>query len=315
MKVYRSLEEIDGGFGPCALTIGNFDGVHAGHRTILRRTAALAREKGWKASALTFHPHPLKIVAPERAPKLLSTPDERVAMMAEEGIEQVLILPFTLDLMRMPPEQFALGIVCERLGAKAVLVGGNFRFGHRHAGDTRMLAEFGRRCGFEVEAMPPVRIRGRVVSSSEIRAVVGEGRVALAARLLERPFALTGAVVTGRGVGSKQTVPTLNLAPETEVLPATGVYATRTTDAESGRAWDSITNVGYRPTFNDTPGLTIETHLISHFEGDAPRRIRVAFLARLREERKFDTPEGLREQILTDIARAQTLFRRIRGKI
>ncbi|HWR54399.1 MAG TPA: bifunctional riboflavin kinase/FAD synthetase [Bryobacteraceae bacterium] len=315
MKVYRSLDEIDHGFGPCALTIGNFDGVHAGHRRILRRVAALARERGWKASAMTFHPHPLKIVAPERAPKLLSTPEERIAIMAEEGIGQVLILPFTPELMRMSPEEFAQSVVCNRLEAKAVLVGGNFRFGHRHAGDTAMLAEFGRRCGFAVEAVPPVTVRGRIVSSSEIRRVVGAGRVALAARLLERPFVLSGSVVKGRGVGSKQTVPTLNLEPETEVLPATGVYATRTLDADGTRCWDSITNVGYRPTFDDASGLTIETYLMDPLEGAAPQRIRVAFLTRLREERKFANPDDLKVQILKDVMRAKRFFRRIEGKV
>jgi riboflavin kinase/FMN adenylyltransferase len=314
VKVYHSLDEIDHGFGPCALTIGNFDGVHAGHRRILRRVAALARERGWKASAMTFHPHPLKIVAPERAPKLLSTPEERVAIMAEEGIEQVIILPFTAELMRMPPEEFAQRIVCERLEARAVLVGGNFRFGHRHAGDTAMLAEFGRRCGFQVDAVPPVQVRGRIVSSSEIRNIVREGRVALAARLLERPFALSGPVVKGRGVGSKQTVPTLNLEPETEVLPATGVYATRTTDSDDRRCWDSVTNVGYRPTFGDAPGLTIETFLMDPLDGPAPKRIRVAFLTRLREERKFDNPDELKGQILKDVIRAKRFFGRISGK-
>lgn len=313
MKVYHSLDEIDHGFGPCALTIGNFDGVHAGHRRILRRVAALARERGWKPSALTFHPHPLKIVAPERAPKLLSTPEERVEIMAEEGIEQVLILPFTPELMRMPPKEFAQGIVCDRLDAKAVLVGGNFRFGHLHAGDTTMLAEFGRRCGFYVDAVPPVNVRGRIVSSSEIRKVVGAGWVALAARLLERPFALSGAVVKGRGVGSTQTVPTLNLTPDTEVLPANGVYATRTTDADDGRCWNSVTNVGYRPTFDDDRGLTIETFLMEPLEGATPRRIRVAFLTRLREERKFAGPNELKKQILKDVVRAKNFFRRIAG--
>lgn len=315
MRLYRSLAEIDAAFGPCALSIGNFDGVHAGHRALLRRVAALARERCLKASALTFHPHPLSVVAPERAPKLLSTPEERAELMAGEGIEQVLILPFTPELMHMSPEDFAEKIVCERLGAKAVVVGDNFRFGYRHSGDTAMLARFGRECGFDVEALPPVVVRGRVVSSSEIRKLAAEGRVALVARLLGRLFALTGRVVKGRGVGSRHTVPTLNLAPETEVIPATGVYATRTTSVDDGGRWDSITNVGYRPTFDDAPGLTIETFLISQFERPAPARIRVEFLSRLREERKFESPAALKAQILADVARAKKLFRRIGDKV
>ncbi len=309
MKVYRGLEELDHNFGPSALTIGNFDGLHAGHRQIIRRVVALARERGWKPSALTFHPHPLKIVAPERAPKLLTTPEERVELMRAEGIEQVLILPFTPELRRMSPRDFACDIVAARLDAKAVLVGDNFRFGHMHAGDTAALAGFGRECGFEVEAIPALRIRGRFVSSSEVRRLAHAGQVALAGRLLERPFALSGAVVKGRGVGSKHTVPTLNLAPATEVLPSFGVYATRTTDLDDSRRWASVTNVGCRPTFADCSDLAIETYLLDPFAGETPRRIRVEFLTRLREERKFDSPDALKTQILKDVARARKYFR------
>jgi riboflavin kinase/FMN adenylyltransferase len=155
-------------------------------------------------------------------------------------------------------------------------------------------------------------MRGRVVSSSEVRRLVQEGRVALAGRMLERPFALAGPVVKGRGVGSKQTVPTLNLAPETEVLPATGVYATRATDLDDGRRWPAVTNAGYRPTFEDAQGLTIETFLLKPLEGASPRRIRVEFCARLREERQFDSPEALKAQILKDAERAAKYFRRTR---
>ncbi len=309
MKVYRGLAELDHEFGPCALTIGNFDGLHAGHRRIIRRVVALARERGWKPSALTFHPHPLKIVAPERAPKLLTTPEERVELMRAEGIEQVLILPFTPELMQMSPRAFACEIVAGRLDAKTVLVGDNFRFGHYHAGDTAALAQYGRECGFEVEAIPALRMRGRVVSSSEVRKLAQAGQVALAGRLLERPFALAGRVVKGRGVGSKHTVPTLNLAPATEVLPLFGVYATRTWDNGSDRHWASVTNVGCRPTFSDCHDLAIETYLLDPFDGPTPERIRVEFLTRLREERRFGSPEELRAQILKDVARARKYFR------
>ena len=204
-------------FGPSALTIGNFDGVHAGHREILRRVVELARQRGWKPSVLAFDPHPARIVAPERAPRLLTTPEERALLMREEGIEQVLILPFTRELAGFTPERFVREIVVERLEARAVLVGDSFRFGHEHAGDTRLLAELGRRHGFLVEAVPAIRLRGRAVSSSEVRRLIQEGNVALAARLLARPYALAGEVVAGQGIGSKQTVPTLNLAPAADV--------------------------------------------------------------------------------------------------
>jgi riboflavin kinase / FMN adenylyltransferase len=300
-------------FGPSALTIGNFDGVHAGHREILRRVVELARERGWKPSVLTFDPHPARVVAPERAPRLLTTPEERARLMREAGIEQVLILPFTRELAGFSPERFVREIVVERLEARAVLVGDNFRFGHQHSGDTRLLEELGRRDGFLVEAVPAIRMRGRVVSSSEVRRLIEAGNVALAARLLARPYALAGEVVAGQGIGSKQTVPTLNLAPAAGVQPACGVYITRTTDPEAGRRWNSVTNIGTRPTF-DGESVTVETFLLDPLTGASPRGIRVEFLRRLREERRFDDAAALKRQILRDVGRAQTYFRRVPGR-
>ncbi len=307
--ILRSLEEAAGRFGPCALTIGNFDAVHVGHRRILRRVVEIAIENGWKASALTFEPHPAAIVAPERAPRLMTTPQQRAAMMEAEGIGQVLILPFTRELSRLSPEEFARDVLHEALDARAVLVGENFRFGHRHAGDTRVLAELGSRYGFRTEVVPAVRVRGRLVSSSEVRRLVQAGNVRLACRLLGRPYALEGEVVHGFGIGSKQTVPTLNLKPAADVLPTNGVYVTRTTDLDSSRSWRSVTNIGYRPTFGgDT--LSIETHLLDALEGATPARIRVEFLHRLRGERKFPSPEALKTQILRDVHRARVYLGR-----
>ena len=153
-RIYRSLNELDGSGIRRAVTIGNFDGVHAGHRRIFRRVAALARERGWRAAAMIFEPHPAKVVAPERAPRLLATPDERCVLMAEEGIEEVLILPFKPEIAALSPEEFARDILVAKLGAAAVIVGANFHFGHRQAGDTRRLAELGRVCGFLTEVVP-----------------------------------------------------------------------------------------------------------------------------------------------------------------
>lgn len=307
-RIYHGLDELDHQFGPCALTIGNFDGLHAGHRRIVRRAVALARANGWKAAALTFHPHPATIVAPERAPQLLTTPEERAALMAEEGIEQVLILPFTHDTSLIEPELFAKKVIAGRLGARVVLVGDNFRFGHLHAGDTQLLAEIGQRCGFATEVISAVRMRGSIVSSSEIRRLIAAGRVSLACRLLERPYALKGEVVSGRGIGSKHTVPTLNLSTAQALLPATGVYVTSTREPETGRTWSSITNVGFRPTF-DGSGISIETFLLEPLAGESPRIIEVEFLLRLRDEHKFADAAALKSQILKDVARTKKYFR------
>src|SRR5690242_18344082 len=216
MKIYRNLEGTPPDFGPSVLTIGNFDGVHFGHRRILRRLIELARKHGWKPSVLTFDPHPTRVVAPDRAPLLMTSPDRRAELMEEEGVEQVLILPFTRELAQLSPGEFVSSILAGRLGARAVLVGDNFRFGHKHAGNVRLLTELGKRYGFETEVVPAVQWRGRAVSSSGIRELIQAARVSLAARLLQHAYALEGEVVGGRGIGSKQTVPTLNLSTATE---------------------------------------------------------------------------------------------------
>jgi riboflavin kinase/FMN adenylyltransferase len=311
LKIYRSLSEVPPDFGPSALTIGNFDGVHYGHRRILRRVVELARERGWRPSVLTFHPHPTRVVAPGRTPPLLSSPEERAQFMREEDIGQVLILPFTMELAQLSPEEFARKLLVETLGARAVLVGENFHFGHKQAGNVAVLADLGRKLGFETEIVGAVNCRGRMVSSSGVRELIRAGNVALAARFLTHPYAIEGYVVSGRGVGSKHTVPTLNLATSAEVLPARGVYVTRTHDLADSRRWHSITNIGYRPTFGVSEQLSIETFLLDALAGEPPSHIRLEFLRRVREERAFESPAALREQILKDVRSAQAYFRRL----
>lgn len=310
MRVYRKLEDVPPDFGPCAITIGNFDGVHAGHRRILRRLRVLAVAHGWKASVLTFDPHPTRVVAPERAPQLMTSPEGRIPLMEEEGVEQVLIMPFDRQVALLSPEQFVRQLLVEKLGARVVLVGDNFRFGHRQAGTVATLRHLGEELGFETEIVPAVHCRGQLVSSSGIRRLIATGRAALAARFLERPYSLEGEVAPGRGVGSRETVPTLNLVPAAALIPAVGVYITRTCDPDSGRRWNSITNVGYRPTFGASEQLTIETFLLEPLDGDTPRRISVEFLERVRDERKFASPEQLKSQIMKDVSVAQRYFRR-----
>ncbi len=313
MKIYRSLEEVPGDFGPCALTIGNFDGVHCGHRRILRRLVELAREHGWKAAVVTFDPHPTRLVSPDRAPRLLTTPERRAQLMGEEGIEQVLIIPFTRQMAQLPAEEFVSKVLVGRLGARAVLVGDNFRFGRGHAGNVHSLEGWGSKYGFRVEIVRAVAWRGRVVSSSGIRQLIQAGRVSLAARHLLRPHRLEGDVVSGRGIGSRQTVPTLNLATRAEAIPAGGVYVTRTIDPATGRRWNSITNIGFRPTFGPSELMTVETFLLDEFDGNTPHSIQVDFLWRLRVEMRFHSPEALKAQIMKDVAAARRYFRRLKA--
>jgi riboflavin kinase / FMN adenylyltransferase len=311
-RVFRSLEEVPADFGPSALTIGNFDGVHAAHRSILRRLVAVARERALWPSALTFDPHPTKVVAPQRAPKLMSSLDERCTLMRREGIQQVLILPFDRAVAQLTPEEFVERVLVTKMGARAVLVGHDFRFGHKQAGNAHVLEELGRRYGFTTEVIGAMKLRGRLVSSTAVRQLIGEGQVAQAARLLERPYSLSGVVVAGHGVGSKQTVPTLNLSTEAEVLPRRGVYITRTRDLDGSRVWPSVTNIGYRPTFGGDSEISIETFLLDPLGGDTPRHIRVEFLWCLREERTFPDPAALKTQIMKDAGRALAYFRRLR---
>ncbi|MBI3682531.1 MAG: bifunctional riboflavin kinase/FAD synthetase [Acidobacteria bacterium] len=308
-RIYRSPDEARGCFGPCALSIGNFDGVHLGHQSIFAEVVGAARAGGWIPAVLTFDPHPAKVVAPDRAPHLLSTMEQRCRWMGECGIGHVLVLPFDRQTASLSPEEFVQSIVVETLDARAVLVGDNFRFGRRQAGDTQTLLALGARYGFQARALPAMRLRGAVISSSEIRKRLLAGEVAKAARMLGRFFALEGPVVKGHGVGARQTVPTLNLESAAEVLPAAGVYVSAARDADSERRWPSVTNIGYRPTF-EGDRLSIETFLLEPLAGPPPLRLGVELTHRLRQERKFESPEALREQIMRDAERARRWHRR-----
>src|SRR5579863_5995680 len=310
MKIFRSSAEVPESFGPSVVTIGNFDGVHIGHRQIMRRVVALAREKGCIPTVLTFDPHPARVLAPERAPRLLMTVDQRLRSMEAEGIEAVLLIPFSLEFAKLTPEEFVEQVLAGALKARVVLVGEDFRFGHRQAGNLDTLRELGMRFGFTLEEVPSIARRGERVSSTMIRKLVADGAVSRACRMLGAPFALEGAVVRGQGIGSKQTVPTLNMAPENEVLPKTGVYVTRTQDPESKQMWNSITNVGYRPTF-EGEGLTVETFLLEPIKDEHPARVEVSFLHFVRDERKFETAAALKDQIMRDVAVAKRLHKRL----
>ncbi len=304
MRIARTAAEATA-FGPSAVTIGNFDGIHIGHQHLFQETIDAARERALKATVLTFDPHPARVVAPERAPRLLTATGERIALMGKYGIEQVLVLPFTSEVARLTPEQFVDQILRKNLDAKIVLVGDNFRFGHKQSGDTKTLAGL-----IETKIVGAVKCRGRIVSSSAVRELIDAGDVSRACRFLNRPYSVSGEIVHGRGVGSKQTVPTLNLKTSAEVLPKRGVYITRTTDLSAARKWNSITNIGFRPTFGGDNELTVETFLLQPLIGETPPRIRLEFLRRVRDERKFESPEALKSRILIDIQRANTYFRR-----
>ena len=290
-----------------AVTIGNFDGVHIGHQAILKRVCGHAHAAGEMSAVLTFYPHPAQVLRPNEAPSLLETIEQRIERLDQAGMDAVLVMRFTRELAQLSPQEFAETFLAQTMRAAVVLVGENFRFGHKQAGDVNVLRELGQRLGFAVELVAPVSeaIGGArvVVSSSAIRAAVREGRVEDADRLLGRPFALAGEIRTGTGIGRKLVVPTLNLATEQETLPKLGVYATETRVA--GRDYRSVTNVGMRPTF-DGVKLAIETHLFDFNENLTSGPMTIRFRARIRDEKKFPGPEELKQQILRDIESAKT---------
>jgi riboflavin kinase/FMN adenylyltransferase len=293
------------------LAIGNFDGIHLGHQAILRAVVQRAEKTKDVATALTFDPSPRRVLRPESAPMRVCTNAQRIEWFGTVGLEAAVVLPFTLDLARLSPEEFVEQILVRGLHVRAVLVGENFRFGHKQVGDVALLRELGARYGFAVEIISPIALDGEIVSSTAIRREIAAGNVTHAARLLGRPFVLTGEIVSGTGTGRRFTFPTLNLKPEQELLPGRGVYITRTLLEGETKSRRSVTNVGMRPTFNGA-SLSIETHLLD-FSGDVTaKRMEVRFWKRLREEKKFTGPEELRAQIARDIASGRRFFTRLR---
>jgi riboflavin kinase/FMN adenylyltransferase len=311
MRVFHKLEEVPADFGPTFATVGNFDGVHRAHTHVLAEIVSRARANGAQAVAITFEPHPTRILKPEAGLKLLTPTAEKLRWLEGTGIDAVLLLPFGRDLSLMTPRQFAERILKKRLHAREVHEGFNFRFGHKAAGDVNMLAEFGREMGFEVKVYPEMKLRGETVSSSQIRRLIGEGRVSRARHLLARPFCILGNPGRGRGYGSKYTVPTINLARYEELVPKDGVYITWT--RVGSERFDSVTNVGNRPTFG-AELFAIETHLLNFhpLELTPDTEVEICFLERLRDEIKFPSVDALREQIARDVKKARRYFHLLR---
>ncbi len=333
MQLFHSLEQAASNHAPSVVTIGAFDGIHLAHRELLRLVRERAAQMGAVSVVITFDPHPLSVLAPQKSPKLLTLQPVKLELLAESGIDRLLVLPFTRDFSLWPPEKFVKEALRKALRAVAVIVGDNFRFGYGAAGDANLLAELGKQWDFETQVLPAVHIRRMPVSSSQIRSLLEQGDVSHANRLLGRPFSVRQSIESGLGIGHSQTVPTLNLAPYVGLLPATGVYVTQTRIIETrktgrpqseGEARNevatpnaapspllrSVTNVGYRPTFVER-SLGVETHLLEPWAGAPPARIEVSFLFRLRDERKFDSAEQLKSQILSDIRRTDAYFQRL----
>jgi len=308
LLVCKSVEEWASRFPDSrrsTVTIGTFDGLHLGHQKILQLVRERAGGAGYRAAVITFDPHPMSVLQPERAPVLIQTLAQRLAGFEQMGMDAALVLSFDRALSLVSANDFIERILVRDLRAAAILVGENFRFGHRGAGDVRLLEERGEQDGFKVEIVPPVEVAGQMVSSTAIRGAVASGDVAGAIPLLGRPFSLTGEIRPGAGRGRTILFPTLNLAPEQELLPKLGVYATES--VVGGKRYSSVTNVGTRPTFNGS-SFTVESHLFGFSETVQSGAMELCFHTRIRDERKFSGIDELRAQIARDIDTAKKFF-------
>ena len=310
MRIVRGSRTLEKPPERAVLTVGNFDGLHVGHRRILETVTGRARALEGEAAVYTFEPHPRKVLQPERAPGLLTTLEQKLELLAGCGIDVVVVEPFTPEFARTPPERFVRDVIQARLHPREVYVGYDFHFGHDREGSMRQLTELGPRLGFAVTVIPEVTFAGEDVNSTRIRSLLAAGDVAGAARLLDRPYAVRGRVVPGERRGRALGFPTLNLELDNEVIPATGVYAARAVFLDAGRpergaAFGAVTNLGRRPTFGTEDAVRVEAHLFE-FDADAyGRRVELAFLARLREERRVPDAEALRAQIARDAEAAR----------
>jgi riboflavin kinase/FMN adenylyltransferase len=308
IPIFRSLAEIPSGFGPTMAAIGNFDGVHLGHRENLAAAVREARSAGVRAVAITFDPHPERFLRPARAPRLITPTPERLRLLVETGIDAVLVLHFDAALAGLSARDFVERVLVGALGIRSVHEGQSFRFGHGAEAGVREMAAMGAELGFAVHVHEAVRVRGLDVSSSAIRALVAAGDVRRARWMLGRPFVVLSTPASGRGIGSRLLVPTVNLAPYDELLPALGVYVTRL--RMNGREFQAVTNVGNRPTFGEA-SFAVESHILNFepVEMDENTPIELEFLLRLRGEREWPSPEALKAQIFKDVARAKRYFR------
>jgi riboflavin kinase/FMN adenylyltransferase len=308
LQVFSGSGALDRELRHPVLTIGNFDGLHVGHRAIMRTVITRARALDGEAVVYTFDPHPRKVLQPERAPGLLTTMEQKLEILEELEVDVVVVEPFDSEFASIAPERFVRQHVHGRIRPLEVYVGYDFHFGKDREGSMKLLTELGPHLGFSVTIIPEVTLEGRDVNSTRIRALLAEGEVEVAQRLLDRPYTVRGRVVEGDRRGRTIGFPTANLAPENEVLPSPGVYAGRVRVlGEEGAAWHpAVINVGRRPTFKSDDPVVAEAHLLD-FDGELyGRRIDLAFAHRLRDERRFPDVDALREQIARDAEEART---------
>lgn len=310
LEIFRGISDLTREFVRPVMTLGNFDGVHLGHQAILKLVIDRARALSGESILYTFEPHPRRVLQVESDLRLLDTFDQKCETLARLGVDAVIAEPFDREFAQVSPERFIGHHIHERIRPVEVYVGYDFHFGRDREGSMRMLTERGPHLGFSVTVVPEVQVEGRDVNSTRIRELLAEGSVEEAALLLGRPFCARGEVIEGDRRGRTIGFPTANLAPETEILPAPGVYYGHLTclgeDAPSGgHPLPVVTNVGYRPTFRDGRDLVAEAHVID-FSGELYGvEVDLTFEGRLREEKRFESVDALREQIAADVDQAR----------
>jgi riboflavin kinase/FMN adenylyltransferase len=305
VRIVRGSRTLEKPLERAVLTVGNFDGLHVGHQRIMKTVTGRARAFDGQAAVYTFEPHPRKVLAPERAPRLLTTLEQKLELLDAAGVDVAIVEPFDREFARLPAERFVREILHERIDPLEVYVGYDFRYGRDREGSMRTLTELGPHLGFSVTIVPEVKLGSRDVNSTRIRELLEQGNVSEAALLLGRPYTVRGRVVVGDRRGRTLGFPTMNVDPDNEVLPRSGVYAGRVRfldagEPAAGSSFGAVTNVGRRPTFGASERVLTEAHLLD-FSGDAyGRRIEVTFEHALREERRFPDVEALRAQIAAD---------------
>lgn len=298
-----------GGIG----TIGNFDGLHLGQRAIIDGVVARARELGVPAVVITFDPHPLAVLRPDQAPVRLTTPEQKEKLLAEAGVDVVLVIRFTPEFSRVPARQFVRELLHERLDLREVYVGRSFVFGHGREGDLELLQEMGNELGFRAFGVDEVVWSGERISSTRIRRSIGEGKVEDAAAMLGRPYSISGKIARGDRMGQRLGWPTINLMPEHKLVPLDGVYAGRVYFPSFPATFDCVTNIGTRPTVYENYQRVVESHVLD-FKADVyGKRVEVSFYKRLREERIFPTVMDLSAQIARDVEATREYFARRRA--
>ncbi len=305
MLLITDLSRITEPFTNSVITLGNFDGIHLGHQALVRLVMKRAQEIQGQSMVVTFRPHPLKVLAPEKCPPLISIYEEKIELLSKLGIDVLVKIPFTLRFAEMSPREFVKNILCDLLGTKEIFVGCNYRFGRGREGTTETLKQMGAEFGFKVNEVEQISLKSEVISSTKIRQLLAGGEVEHAAELLGRPYAITGIVVRGDSRGKTLGFPTANIASKHAIIPADGVYAVKLSARDT--CHDGVVNIGLRPTF-DTKSLAIEVHVFDFNEDLYGEEVTIYFIKKLRQEKKFDSSDALIDQITKDVAEAKAVL-------